>query len=115
MKEQYVPLRVLMAPFRQPARVGRGRADGACRGRALAPIDGRVTPLLFIAPLFVSSVVFSLCTAWVSLHDWHLINSDRAYVALSRLASGYFLDVIIVFIVLARQIVNGIARVSVNG
>ncbi|WP_165968608.1 ABC transporter permease family protein [Saccharopolyspora elongata] len=48
---------------------------------------------------------------------------------MSRLASGYFLDyslmltgatlgvlpVIVVFILLARQIVNGITRASVNG
>src|SRR5262249_42852774 len=65
---------------------------------------------------------------------WPLIVIDpneslTVQVALSRLASGYFLDyslmltgatlgvlpVIIVFLVLARQIVNGLTRVSVNG
>ncbi|WP_312864627.1 carbohydrate ABC transporter permease [Saccharopolyspora phatthalungensis] len=82
------------------------------------------------------AAVLGMVTFMAAWNDffWPLIVLDpneslTVQVALSRLASGYFLDyslmltgatlgvlpVIIVFIVLARQIVNGITRVSVNG
>ncbi|PKW17986.1 carbohydrate ABC transporter permease [Saccharopolyspora spinosa] len=82
------------------------------------------------------AAVLGMVTFMAAWNDffWPLIvldpnESPTVQVALSRLASGYFLDyslmltgttlgvlpVIIVFILLARQIVNGITRASVNG
>ncbi|MFB9909016.1 carbohydrate ABC transporter permease [Allokutzneria oryzae] len=46
-------------------------------------LDRRVTPLLFVAPFFVLFAVFGLFpllyTAWVSLHDWHLVDGDQGF------------------------------------
>ncbi|MEV5542392.1 carbohydrate ABC transporter permease [Saccharopolyspora shandongensis] len=82
------------------------------------------------------AAVLGMVTFMAAWNDffWPLIVLDpneslTVQVALSRLASGYFLDyslmltgatlgvlpVIIVFLLLARQIVNGLTRVSVNG
>ena len=50
--------------------------------------DRKVTPLLIVAPFFGLFAVFGLFpllyTAWVSLHDWHLINGDQRFVGLAN-------------------------------
>ncbi|WP_410572785.1 carbohydrate ABC transporter permease [Amycolatopsis sp. cmx-4-61] len=47
----------------------------------LARFDRAVTPLLLVAPFFALFVVFGafplLYTAWVSLHDWNLLEGDQ--------------------------------------
>lgn len=54
----------------------------------LARLDSRLNPFLFIAPFFVLFAVFGvfplLYTAWVSLHDWQLINGDQGFVGLDN-------------------------------
>ncbi|MBB5158632.1 cellobiose transport system permease protein [Saccharopolyspora phatthalungensis] len=56
----------------------------------LTRLDNRVTPFLFIAPFFVLFTVFGvfplLYTAWVSLHDWQLIDGDQGFVGLANYA-----------------------------
>lgn len=51
-------------------------------------LDRRVAPLLFVAPFLVLFGVFGLyplaATAWVSLHDWHLIEGDRGFVGVAN-------------------------------
>ncbi|MGW3469819.1 carbohydrate ABC transporter permease [Saccharopolyspora sp. NPDC000995] len=69
--------------------------SGSRSSQLLARVDGRVTPYLFIAPFFVLFAVFGLFpllyTAWVSLHDWHLINGDQGFVGLANY-SALFAD-----------------------
>ncbi|MDX3663757.1 sugar ABC transporter permease [Streptomyces sp. ID05-26A] len=52
--------------------------------------DRRISPYLMIAPFYVVFGVFGLFpllyTAWVSLHDWHLINGDEGFVGLANFA-----------------------------
>ncbi|QRK88407.1 carbohydrate ABC transporter permease [Saccharopolyspora erythraea] len=86
-----------------------------------------------IRPQAAVLAMMTFMTAWNDFF-WPLIvldpnDSPTVQVALSRLASGYFLDyslmltgatlgvlpVIAIFVLLARQIVNGLTRVSVNG
>jgi cellobiose transport system permease protein len=54
----------------------------------LARFDRKATPLLFVAPFFGLFVVFGafplLYTAWVSLHDWNLLEGDRGYLGLAN-------------------------------
>ncbi|WIV61062.1 carbohydrate ABC transporter permease [Amycolatopsis nalaikhensis] len=50
--------------------------------------DRRVTPLLLVAPFFALFVVFGafplLYTAWVSLHDWNLLEGDQGHFGLAN-------------------------------
>ncbi|MEJ2859470.1 MULTISPECIES: carbohydrate ABC transporter permease [unclassified Saccharothrix] len=50
--------------------------------------DTKYTPYLAIAPFFVVFGIFGLYpllyTAWVSLHDWQLIDGDRGFVGLEN-------------------------------
>ncbi|VVJ15484.1 ABC alpha-glucoside transporter [Amycolatopsis camponoti] len=54
----------------------------------LARFDRKATPLLFVAPFFALFVVFGafplLYTAWVSLHDWNLLEGDQGYLGLAN-------------------------------
>ena len=54
----------------------------------LAQFDRKVTPLLLVAPFFGLFAVFGLFpllyTAWVSLHDWHLINGDQRFTGVAN-------------------------------
>ncbi|SFW65148.1 carbohydrate ABC transporter permease [Amycolatopsis australiensis] len=54
----------------------------------LARFDRRVTPFLLVAPFFALFVVFGafplLYTAWVSLHDWNLLEGDQGYLGLAN-------------------------------
>ncbi len=54
----------------------------------LARFDRKATPLLFVAPFFGLFVVFGafplLYTAWVSLHDWNLLEGDQGYLGLEN-------------------------------
>jgi cellobiose transport system permease protein len=54
----------------------------------LARFDRKATPLLFVAPFFGLFVVFGafplLYTAWVSLHDWNLLEGDQGYLGLAN-------------------------------
>lgn len=55
--------------------------------RGLNRLDSKHSPYLFIAPFFVLFAVFGIFplvfTAWVSLHDWHIIG-DREFVGLEN-------------------------------
>jgi len=57
----------------------------------LARLDGKYTPYLIIAPFFLVFGVFGLYpllyTAWVSLHDWQLIDGDQGFVGLDNYAA----------------------------
>ncbi|MCP2163591.1 carbohydrate ABC transporter permease [Goodfellowiella coeruleoviolacea] len=57
----------------------------------LARLDARATPLLFVAPFFVLFAVFGVFplayTAWISLHDWQLVNGDQGFVGLANYAA----------------------------
>ena len=50
-----------------------------------------MVPLLFVAPFFLVFLVFGLFpllyTGWVSVHDWHLVNGDTAFVGLANYAA----------------------------
>lgn len=54
----------------------------------LSQFDRKVTPLLLVAPFFGLFAVFGLFpllyTAWVSLHDWHLINGDQRFTGVAN-------------------------------
>jgi cellobiose transport system permease protein len=54
----------------------------------LTQFDRKVTPLLLVAPFFGLFAVFGLFpllyTAWVSLHDWHLINGDQRFTGVAN-------------------------------
>jgi cellobiose transport system permease protein len=54
----------------------------------LARFDRKATPLLFVAPFFALFVAFGafplLYTAWVSLHDWNLLEGDQGYLGLAN-------------------------------
>lgn len=54
----------------------------------LSQFDRKVTPLLLITPFFGLFAVFGLFpllyTAWVSLHDWHLINGDEGFTGVAN-------------------------------
>jgi cellobiose transport system permease protein len=54
----------------------------------LARFDRKVTPLLFVAPFFGLFAVFGafplLYTAWVSLHDWNLLEGDQGHLGLAN-------------------------------
>jgi cellobiose transport system permease protein len=54
----------------------------------LARFDRKVTPLLFVAPFFGLFAVFGafplLYTAWVSLHDWNLLEGDQGHLGLTN-------------------------------
>jgi cellobiose transport system permease protein len=60
------------------------------RSWALARFDNRYTPYLVIAPFFLVFGVFGLYpllyTAWVSLHDWQLIDGDQGFIGLGNYA-----------------------------
>ncbi|WP_165968558.1 carbohydrate ABC transporter permease [Saccharopolyspora elongata] len=75
-------------PTHEPAHVLRGSVPGGRRGVLLSQIDARVTPYLFVAPFFVLFAVFGLFpllyTAWISLHDWNLIDGDQGFVGLAN-------------------------------
>ncbi|WP_376774417.1 carbohydrate ABC transporter permease [Saccharothrix tamanrassetensis] len=51
-------------------------------------LDTRFTPYLIVAPFFVVFGVFGLypllSTAWMSLHDWQLIDGAQAFVGLDN-------------------------------
>lgn len=89
--------------------VTRNPAEAAVRPAASAPPaapkkrtrrdwDFRLTPYLIIAPFFVIFGIFGLYpllfTAWVSLHEWQLIDGDQGFVGLDNytelLADGNF-------------------------
>ncbi|GAA4531852.1 sugar ABC transporter permease [Amycolatopsis samaneae] len=48
----------------------------------------RGAPLLFVLPFLVILVVFGVLPlvflAWISLHDWHLVNGDNGFVGLGN-------------------------------
>lgn len=71
-------------PARERAPRRRGRHPGWRPGLRLAWVDTRLTPLLFIAPFFVLFAVFGLFpllyTAWMSLHDWSLVDGEQEFV-----------------------------------
>ncbi|GLZ29624.1 sugar ABC transporter permease [Lentzea sp. NBRC 105346] len=54
----------------------------------LARWDGKYTPYLIIAPFFVVFGIFGLYpllfTAWVSLHEWHLVDGDQGFLGLGN-------------------------------
>ena len=54
----------------------------------LSRLDGTYTPYLIIAPFFLVFGVFGLYpllyTAWVSLHDWQLIDGDQGFIGLDN-------------------------------
>jgi len=58
---------------------------------ALGRWDTEYTPYLIIAPFFLVFGVFGLYpllfTAWVSLHDWQLIDGDQGFVGLTNYAN----------------------------
>ncbi|MFD9963448.1 carbohydrate ABC transporter permease [Amycolatopsis sp. NPDC058986] len=67
---------------RTPApRTARPRAPRGVRLR-------RGAPLLFVVPFLVILVVFGilplLFLAWISLHDWHLVNGDKGFAGLGN-------------------------------
>jgi cellobiose transport system permease protein len=57
----------------------------------LARFDRKATPLLLVAPFFALFAVFGafplLYTAWVSLHDWNLLEGDQGYLGLGNYAA----------------------------
>ncbi|MGH3431901.1 MAG: carbohydrate ABC transporter permease, partial [Thermocrispum sp.] len=59
------------------------RWAGAERPGRHAPRGQRAAGYLLVAPFFVLFLVFGLLpllyTAWVSLHDWHLIDGDEGF------------------------------------
>jgi cellobiose transport system permease protein len=65
---------------------------------ALGRWDSKYTPYLIIAPFFLVFGVFGLYpllyTAWVSLHDWQLIDGDQGFVGFANytelLADSHF-------------------------
>ena len=54
----------------------------------LSRLNGTCTPYLIIAPFFLVFGVFGLYpllyTAWVSLHDWQLIDGDQGFIGLDN-------------------------------
>ncbi|MGO1056345.1 carbohydrate ABC transporter permease [Crossiella sp. CA198] len=54
----------------------------------LARLDTKVTPYLFVAPFFLIFGAFGLFpllyTAWVSLHDWQLVDGQQGFVGLDN-------------------------------
>lgn len=68
-----------------PLRSTSGREN---RSWALTRFDNRYTPYLVIAPFFVVFGIFGLYpllyTAWVSLHDWQLIDGDQGFIGLDN-------------------------------
>jgi len=70
-----------------PLRSTSGREN---RSWALTRFDNRYTPYLVIAPFFVVFGIFGLYpllyTAWVSLHDWQLIDGDQGFTGLDNYA-----------------------------
>ena len=68
------------------------------RSWALWRWDAKYTPYLIIAPFFLVFGIFGLYpllfTAWVSLHDWQLIDGNRGFIGLDNyvklLADGNF-------------------------
>lgn len=67
-------------------RQGMSRTSGRMT-RIVNRTDTRFSPYLFIAPFFILFAVFGIFplifTAWVSLHDWHIIG-DRQFVGLEN-------------------------------
>ncbi|MCS7478233.1 carbohydrate ABC transporter permease [Umezawaea endophytica] len=57
----------------------------------LARLDGKYTPYLVIAPFFLVFGAFGLYpllyTAWVSLHDWQLVDGDQGFTGLDNYAT----------------------------
>ncbi|HLS72541.1 MAG TPA: sugar ABC transporter permease [Actinomycetaceae bacterium] len=78
-------------PRRRP-RLPRPRLSAHTRGR-LGRLDVKVSPYLYITPFFVVFAIAGLFpilyTAYVSLHDWHLIGGQGEMVGLSN-----YLDVL---------------------
>jgi cellobiose transport system permease protein len=56
----------------------------------LGRLDAKVTPYVVIAPFFLVFGIFGLYpllhTAWVSLHEWQLIEGDRGFTGLANYA-----------------------------
>jgi len=72
------------APLSAPPAV---RRRGALR-RRLDGLDFRVSPYLYIAPFFILFLIFGLApmlyTAWVAMHDWHIIGGQGAFVGIEN-------------------------------
>ncbi|MFG1942276.1 carbohydrate ABC transporter permease [Nonomuraea sp. NPDC048826] len=76
-----------------PLAIGRRR-----RTSVRHTLDTRVSPYAYVAPFFLLFAAFGLFplayTAWVSLHEWTLLNEEQTFVGLQNygtlLADGYF-------------------------
>ncbi len=63
------------------------RRDGGLRQR-LTLLDVKASPYLYIAPFFVLFLIFGLApliyTAWVAVHDWHIIGGQGDFVGIDN-------------------------------
>ncbi len=68
----------------------RKRRGGALR-RKFDSLDFRVSPYLYIAPFFILFFIFGLAplvyTAWVAVHDWHIIGGQGDFVGVDNFVS----------------------------
>ncbi|MGI5269500.1 carbohydrate ABC transporter permease [Nonomuraea sp. CA-218870] len=76
-----------------PLAIGRRR-----RASVRHTLDTRVSPYAYVAPFFLLFAAFGLFplayTAWVSLHEWTLLEEEQTFVGMGNygtlLADGYF-------------------------
>lgn len=63
------------------------KRDGSLRQR-ISKLDYRVSPYLYIAPFFIIFAIFGLApliyTAWVAVHDWHIIGGQGDFVGVDN-------------------------------
>ncbi|MCR2801988.1 MULTISPECIES: carbohydrate ABC transporter permease [unclassified Microbacterium] len=72
----------------EPASRARPNNDGGGFRQTLAKWDFKASPYLYIAPFFILFGIFGLApliyTAWVAVHDWHIIGGQGDFVGLDN-------------------------------